>query len=107
MVNVLAAPSQTTPLLECGVTVIVPLIGAEVPLVPAKAAMFPVPLAPNPIDVLLLAHVNEVAVPLKVTAVVLPPVHTTWLPTVLTVGVGLTVIVKLVGVPSQVTPPFV
>ena len=35
-----------------------------------KAAIFPVPLAPSPIDVVLFAHVYEVPVPVKVTKVV-------------------------------------
>lgn len=46
-------------------------------------------------------------VPAKVTAVVDPPAHTVWLATVFTVGVGLTVIVNVTGVPVQVVPPLV
>jgi hypothetical protein len=88
------------------VTVIVPVIGAFVPLVVWNAAIFPVPEAPRPIDVLSLTQVKEVApVPLKVTALELAPLHFTWSEGSETVGVGFTVIVKLCGVPSQVTPP--
>ena len=43
----------------------------------------------------------------KFTAVVGEPLHTTWLVTGVTVAVGFTVIVKLLGVPVQVTPLLV
>ena len=45
--------------------------------------------------------------PLKVTAVVLAPLQSTWLATASTVGVGFTVMVKVIGVPVQVTPALV
>ena len=81
----------------------VAVIGALVVLVAAKEAMLPVPLAARPIAVLLLVQLYTVPVtaPLKVTAVVLAPLHTTSLDTAFTVGVGLTVIVKVRGVPEQ------
>ena len=41
---------------------------------------------------------------MKATAVVATPLQRTWLVTAATVGVGLTVIVKLIGLPVQVTP---
>ena len=43
----------------------------------------------------------------KLTPAVAPPLHTTWLLTGFTVAVGLTVMVKLLGVPTQVIPPLV
>ncbi len=42
----------------------------------------------------------------KVTVVVLSPLHTTWLSGWSTSPVGLTVIVKVFAGPSQVTPPL-
>ena len=71
--------------------------------------MLPVPLAARPIEVVLLVQLYTVPVtaPVKVTAVVLEVLHTTWLAGCTTVGVGFTVMVKLVGVPVQVTPLFV
>jgi hypothetical protein len=53
MVNAAAVPVQ--PLAE-GVTVMLPVSGADVPLMPVKAAMLPKPDAPRPMEVLLLAH---------------------------------------------------
>jgi hypothetical protein len=78
---------------------------------PLKLPMLPLPdAALRPIEVLLFVQLYAVlatADTLKVTAVVAVPLHTVWLLTALTDGVGLTVIVKLVDVPVQVTPPFV
>ena len=45
--------------------------------------------------------------PVKVTAAVGDPLHTTWLATAFTVGVGLTTTVAVTGVPVQVTPALV
>jgi len=45
--------------------------------------------------------------PVKVTAVVGAPLHTAWLATALTVGIGFTVIVKVIVGPVQVTPALV
>ena len=74
-----------------------------------KAAILPVPDAVSPIDVLLLVQLYTVPAtgPVMVTAVVVAPLHTTWLAIAFTDGVGFTVIVKVIGVPVQVTPPFV
>ena len=86
----------------------VPDIGAVVALVPVKAGIFPVPLAPKPIAVLLLlqlkvtAPVGPVVGVVKFTAAVVPPLHTVWLVTAFTTGVGLTVMVNVFGVPGQV-----
>ena len=43
----------------------------------------------------------------NVIAVEAAPLHNTWFATALIVAVGLTVIVKLVGVPTQLTPALV
>jgi hypothetical protein len=81
-------------------------MGAAVLLVVANAGIFPVPEAPSPMAVLLLVQVKDVApVPLNVTALEFVPLHFTWSEGSETVGVGFTVMVKLCGVPSQVTPP--
>jgi hypothetical protein len=91
-------------LLIVGVTVIVPVIGALVGLVAGNEAMLPVPLAGNPIAVLVFVqlYVTPVAMlPVKFTAVVAALLHTVWSAGLLTVGVGLTVIVKVVETPGQ------
>lgn len=74
-----------------GVTVIVAVI-AEVPGLEAiNGTIFPVPLAGNPIDVLLFVQVYEVALPLNVIAEVDEPLHTVWFGTAVTIGNALTV----------------
>ena len=45
--------------------------------------------------------------PLKLTAPVEAPLHKAWFDGAVTVGVGLTVIVKVCGVPPQVAPALV
>jgi hypothetical protein len=65
----------------------------------------PEPLEARPIVALLFVQLKTVpdTVPVKLTAVVLEPSHNSWLPLLsVTVGVGLTVTVKLPGVPVQV-----
>jgi len=106
IVKLIGAPVQP-PIL--GVTVMVPLIGAAVALVAMKPAILPEPLAAKPIAVLVFVQLYTVpaTVPLKLTAAVSAPVHTDWLPTAATVGVGLTVIVNVIGVPPQLIPPLI
>lgn len=107
MVKVLAVPVQVVPpLVKVGVTVMVAVTAALVLLVARNGAILPVPLAPRPIVVLLFVQLYTVpaTLPVKLTAAVLLLLHTTWLATALTVGVGLTVIVKVTGVPVQVLP---
>jgi hypothetical protein len=81
--------------LALGVTVIVATTGVVPVFTAVNEAIAPVPLATRPIDGVLLVQLYTVPVtaPLKVTAVVFEPLHTAWLATVFTVGVGLTVIV--------------
>jgi hypothetical protein len=58
ILNVFASPGHVVPPLELnGVTVIVAVIGLLVLLTAVKQGIFPVPLAPNPILVLLFVHV--------------------------------------------------
>ena len=104
MVKLIEVPVQVTPaLVKLGVTVMVPEIGEPVRLVATKGAILPVPLAANPIAGLLLVQLYTVpgAIPVKLTAAVKLPLQTVWLATALTVGVGLTVMVKVFGVPVQ------
>jgi hypothetical protein len=74
-------------------------------LVAVKDAMFPLPLVPKPIEVLLFVHayvtVPPVAGLLKLTALVNEPAHTTWLATAVTVATGFIVIVNVIGKPPQ------
>lgn len=72
-------------------------------LIATNAGILPVPLAPKPIVVLLFVQVNTVPVtaPVKFIGAVVFPVHTVTLAGCVTVGVGLTVIVKLTAVPAQ------
>ena len=106
IVKVTGVPVQP---LAVGVTVIVAVIGDEVALVAVNEAMLPAPLAAKPIAGLLLVQLNVVpaTAPVKVIAVVVAPAQSVWLATAFTVGVGLTVIVKVTGVPVQLTPPLV
>jgi hypothetical protein len=106
IVNVTGVPGQP---LAVGVTVIVAVIGNAVLFVAVKLEILPVPLAARPILVLLFVqlYVVPATAPVKVTAVVVAPLHNVWLATAFTVGVGLTVIVNVIGVPVQVTPPLV
>jgi hypothetical protein len=50
--------------------------------------MLPLPLAASPMLVLSLVQLNDVEVPVNVTAVVDVPLQTTWLPIAVTTGVG-------------------
>lgn len=110
MVNVLAGPVQLMPpLVKVGVTVIVATCGVDPLLIPMNDGIVLVPLAPNPIEVLLLLQLYTVPAtgPAMVTAAVAVPLHTVWLAMAFTDGVGLTVIVNVIGVPVQVVPPLV
>ena len=71
-----------------------------------KLAILPVPLAARPITGVLFVQLytvpgGAVTAPLKFTAVVGAPLHTTWLATGFTVGIGLTTTVAVTGVPGQ------
>ena len=80
IVNVDVDPTHATALLVyVGVTVTVATTGILVTFVPVNDVMFPVPDAPSPIDVVLLAHVYTVdaTLPVMVTPLTVDPAHTT------------------------------
>ena len=106
IVNVTGVPAQPA---ADGVTVIVPVIGAVVVLVAVKLGILPIPLAANPIAVLLFVQLKVVPAtpPVKLTAAVAAALQRTWLTGTSTVAVGLTVIVNVTGVPTQVNPPLI
>ena len=82
---------------KVGVTVMVAVTGEAVAFVAVNTAMFPVPLAPSPIDVVLFVQLKVVVAvlfPVKVTAVVDAFAQTVWGVGAFTVGIGFTVIVK-------------
>src|SRR5690348_16318802 len=85
----------------------VAVTAAPVPFTAVKAAISPVPLAGSPIEGVLFVQVKLVAVPVKLTAVVLVPLHSSWLAMAVTVGVGCTVIVNVCVGPLQVNAPKV
>ena len=89
-----------------GVTTTVATTGALVTLVAVKLAILPVPLAARPMDGALFVQLNMVpgTVVVKLTAAVGVLLHTTWLAGWFTWPVGLTVIVNVIGVPTQETP---
>src|SRR5438105_3715795 len=103
MLKLFAVPVQVKdPDTYTGVTVMVPTTGTVPVFTPPNVPMFPLPPAPNPMLVLSLIQLYPVAVPLKVTAAVLPVLHTTWLLTAFTVGVGSTLMLKLFVLPLHV-----
>lgn len=98
IVKVVAAPVH--PFAE-GVTVIVAVVGAAPVLTAVKLAISPRPAAAKPIEVLSLVQLNCVptTVPVNSAALVVAPLHSTWLATAATVGVGFTVMVNVLDVP--------
>jgi hypothetical protein len=87
-----------------GTTLITPSIAVTPLLVPVNDAMFPLPAAARPMlaSLLVQAYVVPLTVPVKATALVDAPLHTVWLATEVTVGVGFTVIVNVCEPPIQV-----
>ena len=87
----------------------VAVTGAVVAFVAVKLAILPVPLAASPMPGVLFVQLYVVPAtdPLNVTAVVALLLHTVWLATAFTDGVGFTVYVNVFGVPVHVTPPLV
>jgi hypothetical protein len=85
-----------------GVTVTVPEIGAAPPFVPVNAAMFPEPLAANPIDVFVLVHTNVAPTGLltNVAGEIAPP-HCVMFAGTFIVGAGLIVITYVSDVPAH------
>jgi hypothetical protein len=82
-------------------------------LVAIKEAILPAPFAANPIDGVLLTQLNTTLLPplpllglVNIIGVDDEALHNTWLATAFTVAVGLTVMLNVVEVPVQLTPPF-
>ena len=109
MVNTLGVPVQVTPpSVSDGVIVIVATIGALVVLVAVKPGISPTPMPARPIVGWLFVQRKIVPTdgPKSGNGAIGVPLHTTWLVvTVLSTGVGFTVIVNVVDAPVQVTPP--
>jgi hypothetical protein len=100
MVKLCAVPGH--PLAE-GVTVIVAVTGALVVLIAVNDGIFPLPLAAKPIAVLLFIQIKAVPLtaPVKLMALVAVALQTAWLAGSATLGVGLTVMVKLCTAPGH------
>ena len=102
IVNVWGVPAHPS---NEGVTVTVAVTGAVPVFVAVNEGMLPLPLAARPIEVVLLVQEYVVVPPVlfvvKLTAVVAEPLHSTWSAGSATWPDGLTVIVKLSGVPAQ------
>jgi hypothetical protein len=88
--------------------------GAVVVLVAMKEAILPAPFPANPIDGVLLLQLNTMLLPplpllglVNIIGVDDEALHNTWLATAFTVAVGLTVMVNVLDVPTQLTPPFI
>ena len=94
MLKFWAAPTH-----PCALGVTVRLASSVALTLAAVKLISPVPVAPNPMLMLLFVQLKFVpAVPVNATFTTLPP-HTVWLIGAVTVGIGLTVIVKLTGAP--------
>ena len=110
MTKLTGVPIQVIPaLVKTGTTEMFAYTGTIPVLMAVNDGILPVPLAPKPIDVLLLVQKKTVPVtgPEKLITGVEAPLHTVRFGTVFTVGTGLTVIVNVLGVPVQVTPALV
>lgn len=108
MVKVCELPVQVMPaLVYITVTVSIAVTGDRPVLVAIKLGILPVPLAASPMDGALLVQwkvtepVGPVVGLVKLISAVGEPLHNTWLATGFTTGRGLTVIVKVMGVPVQ------
>jgi hypothetical protein len=102
-------PVQPTPeLVKLGVTVMRAEIGAAPVLVPTKEGMEPLPLAPNPMAVLLFVHSNVAPVTAdeKVMTPELEPLQIVRSCGTTALGIGLTVMVNVFEAPAQACPPF-
>jgi hypothetical protein len=86
-----------------GVTTNVATTGSALVLTAVNEGIFPVPLAATPIPEALFVHAKVVPATglVKAIAATLSPLHLTASATATTVDVGLTVILKVIGVPVQ------
>ena len=101
MIKVCDAPVHVMPpLLYTGVTVMIAVTGDKPVFTAVKLCILPVPLAARPMDGSLLTQANDsdpvgpVVGLVKLITAVGEPLHNIWLVTGLTIGVGLTVMVK-------------
>lgn len=102
IVNVCGVPVQVGEVPAVGVTVMVAVMGVEPVLVAVKDEIFPEPLAPKPMAVLLLVQLKLApAEPLKAGMVTDAPSQIVWLAGAVAVGNGLTVIVNVWAVPGH------
>lgn len=106
IVKLTAWLTQLTPaLLYVAITVIVATTGAPVVLIAMKLGILPTPSGPRPIAAPVCVQLYTIVPPvvglLKFTAAVAVLLHTTWLGTALTTGVGFTVIVNVTLGPGQ------
>jgi hypothetical protein len=100
MVYVTAAPEHP---LAVGITEMVATTGDVPVLVPLKEGMFPVPDAGMPMDGSVLVHAKVVpeVVLVKEVAATLNPLQTAMLAGTVTLGVGFTVMVYVLAVPTH------
>lgn len=101
MVKEVDGPEQ---LFAVGVTVMVATMGVGPVFTAVNAGILPVPPGTSPMDGLLFDQSNVVpgVLPVKVTAAVFEPLQSVWLPGCVTSGVGLTVMINVWEVPTQV-----
>jgi hypothetical protein len=108
IVNWIGVPVQLTPLLvNVATTVNVAVTGAFVALAAVKAGTLPVPLVgARPIDCVVRDQEKVAPGTLLVNATdgTEDPLQYVWLATAFTAGTGLTVIVKVIGLPVQTAP---
>ena len=75
-------------------------------LLGVKLTILPIPVAANPIAVFVFVQLKVVLATfegeLKVMPLILPPKHIVWLAPPVTVGIGLTVIVKVCAAPEHI-----
>jgi hypothetical protein len=105
IVKVFAVPVHVTPAFVYeGVTVMVAVTGTGPAFVAVKEGMLPLPEDTRPIDVVLLDQEYTVpgTVPEKATEATVPPLHATTFAIAFTVGIGLTVMVNVAGVPVHI-----
>lgn len=86
-----------------GVVETVATKGASDPFSATNAGILPDPLDANPIVELLFVQLYTVVLrlPEKITGLVMPPAHRTWLDGIDTVGVGFTVMINVSDIPTQ------
>lgn len=106
IVKVVGTPLHPTLLLRnCGVTVTVAVTTFVVLFKAVNDAMFPIPEAANPIEVVLFVQLYTFAFPVNVTVDVAVFWHNTWFAAADIVGAGFTVISYVTPPPGHATAP--